>query len=153
SANSSLANRLTCVLGRLQLEPGPVLVAVSGGVDSVVLLHAMHATAAEHRLELIVAHVDHGIHPQSGEVALEVEQLANDLGLQFALGRLRLGPDASESSARTGRLQCLEETRQRLGAKYVVLAHQADDQAETILMRLLRGSGPAGLAGIPVRRG
>lgn len=153
SRRSALADRLSVVLGRLKLRPGRVLVAVSGGVDSTVLLHLMNRLGAAHGLEPIVAHLDHGIHPQSSTVATLVEASAHQLGLPFVLGRLQLGAGTSETAARGVRRQWLEETRKRMGANYILLAHQADDQAETILMRLLRGSGPAGLAGMSLRRG
>jgi tRNA(Ile)-lysidine synthase len=122
-------------------------------VDSVVLLDLVRRVAQRHGLEPVVAHADHGIHPQSGRVAAQIEELAGDLGLRAAVGHLELGPDASETRARAARLRWLEQTRERLGAQHILLAHQADDQAETVLMRVLRGSGPSGLAGIPARRG
>lgn len=150
---SSLPSHFSAHLGRLGLRHGNALVAVSGGVDSTVLLHLVHAVANEHQLKLIVAHLDHGIHSESRRVALRVEALARDLHLPFVSGRLELGQDASETMARVARTKWLEEARRRVRANYIFLAHQADDQAETVLMRLLRGSGPAGLAGMPPRRG
>lgn len=148
-----LAARFSTRLGRLGLRPGPVLVAVSGGLDSTVLLDLLHRAAGQHQLQLIVAHLDHSIHPDSVAVAGRVSELARRLGLTVVAGRIELGPNATETRARASRLAWLEETRRRVGARYILLAHQADDQAETILMRLLRGSGPAGLAGMPARRG
>jgi tRNA(Ile)-lysidine synthase len=149
----ALAARFSSHLGRLGLRPGPVLVAVSGGLDSTVLLDLLHRVAGPHRLQLIVAHLDHAIHPHSPAVAERVAELAHRLGLVLHSGRIDLGPDTTETRARAARLAWLEETRRRAGARYILLAHQADDQAETVLMRLLRGSGPAGLAGMPARRG
>lgn len=138
---------------RLGLERGPVLVAVSGGVDSMVLLDLLVRTRDRHQLPLIVAHVDHGIHPESRRVAGQVEAHAERLGLPCVIGRLHLGPGATETRARSARLRWLEATRREHGARYILLAHHADDQAETVLMRLLKGSGPAGLASMPARRG
>ena len=149
----SVTERFSLELGRLNLRPGPVIVAVSGGLDSVVLLDMLRQVASRHQLEPIVVHADHGISPASGDVAGRVEALAREFGLRAVIGRLALGPIASETRARTARLRWLEQTRKRLGARYILLAHQADDQAETVLMRLLRGSGPAGLAGMSARRG
>ncbi len=149
----SLPDRFASHLAHLRLRPGPVLVAVSGGLDSVVLLDLLRQVADRTRLELIVAHADHGITPASGEVAGRVEALALEFGLPVMVGRLVLGPDASETRARTARLRWLEQTRKHLAARYILLAHHAEDQAETVLMRLLRGSGPAGLAGMVARRG
>ncbi|HSB54732.1 MAG TPA: tRNA lysidine(34) synthetase TilS [Gemmatimonadales bacterium] len=140
-------------LSRLRLRSGPALVAVSGGVDSLVLLDLLVRTRDRHGLELIVAHADHGIHPESAAVAAAIEAHALRLGLSSVTGRLKLGPGTSETRARTARMRWLDRTRREHGARYILLAHHADDQAETVLMRLLRGSGPAGLAGMPARRG
>jgi tRNA(Ile)-lysidine synthase len=126
---------------------------VSGGLDSVVLLDLLDQVADRLGLELIVAHVDHGIHADSAAIAKRVERLALGKDLPFKLGQLELGPETSETRARARRLAWLQRTREELGARYIMLAHQADDQAETVLMRVLRGSGPAGLAGIAPRQG
>ena len=130
-----------------------VLVAVSGGPDSLALLHLMHATGAHHRLDLVVAHADHGIHPDSRAVADRVVAAASDLALPVAVGRLGLGAGTSETRARAARHAWLEQVRRQEGADAVVLAHHQDDQLETILLRVLAGSGPAGLAGMAARHG
>ena len=129
------------------------IVAVSGGGDSVALLDLLAATRETHGLDLLVAHVDHGIHPESLVVAAQVEQLARSYQLRCVTGHLGLGPAASETAAREARYAWLEGTATREGADYVLTAHHADDQAETVLLRLLHGSGPAGLAGMSARRG
>lgn len=152
-SGDALVARYSARLGRLGLRPGPVLVAVSGGLDSTVLLDLTRRVAEQRQWQPIVAHLDHAIHADSGAVAAGVERLARRLGLAFVVGRIELGPDATETRARAARMRWLEETRRRVGARYILLAHQADDQAETVLMRLLRGTGPAGLAGMPARRG
>lgn len=130
-----------------------VLVAVSGGPDSLALLHLMHATRQHHGFDLVVAHADHGIHPDSRAVADIVVAAASDLALPVAVGRLHLGAGASETRARAARHAWLEQVRRQEGADAVVLAHHQDDQLETILLRVLAGSGPAGLAGISPRQG
>jgi len=130
-----------------------VLVAVSGGPDSLALLHLLHDTRTSHRLELLVAHVDHGIHPDSASVAQRVVDAAGSLGLPVVVGRLGLGAGASETRARVARHDWLERTRRGEAADAIVLAHHHDDQAETVLLRVLAGSGPAGLAGMLPRRG
>lgn len=135
----------------LRLGTGPVLVAVSGGADSVALLDLLVRSREHHQLELIVAHVDHGIQPESALVSHEVEALASEHGLRFISTRLELGPEASETRARTARYAWLRAMRHSLGARWILTAHHADDQRETVLMRALRGSGPAGLAGMSVR--
>ncbi|HSM17081.1 MAG TPA: tRNA lysidine(34) synthetase TilS [Gemmatimonadales bacterium] len=140
-------------LASLELEPGPALVAVSGGRDSVVLLDLLMATRGSHGLDLTVAHVDHGINPDSSSVANGVERLAGGYGVPFARARLTLGQSATETLARTRRYQWFEQLGMALGADIVFLAHHADDQAETVLMRALCGSGPAGLAAMTLRQG
>jgi len=118
----------------------------------VVLLDLLLRTRDLHRLELVVAHLDHGIHPAAAGVADEVRALALAHGLPCELGKLDLGPEATETEARARRYAWLEELRLRLNADLILTAHHADDQVETVLMRVLAGSGPAGLAGIaPVR--
>ena len=141
-------------LATLELPPGgDALIAVSGGPDSVALLDLLYATRESHQLELVVAHFDHGIHPDSAAVAARVRELAASYDLACESGRAELGAAASETVARAARYAWLETTRRRLGATVVFTGHHADDQAETILMRLLRGSGPAGLAAMATRRG
>jgi len=148
-----LPDRFREHLGRGPLFPGPgtALVAVSGGADSVALLDLLHAVAPEHGLVLVVAHADHQIQPGSDTVARQVRDLAARYGLAFELGELGLGPDATETAARRARYAWLGDVKRRVGARYVVTAHHRDDQAETILLRVLKGSAPAGLAGIPAR--
>jgi tRNA(Ile)-lysidine synthase len=144
----SLTEQFRNHLATSGLAPCRVLVAVSGGPDSVTLLDLLVRTKPEHRLDLVVGHVDHGIHPESAQVAERVRSLAESYGLPIEVGQLSLGPSATETVARARRYAWLEETRSRTGAKLIFTAHHADDQAETVLMRALEGSGPAGLAGI-----
>jgi tRNA(Ile)-lysidine synthase len=140
-------------LGTLELPAGPALVAVSGGPDSLALLDLLYRTRDLHRLDLVVAHFDHGIHPGSGRVADAVRALAESLGLPCEEGRADLGPTAGEAVARSARYAWLDAARLRTGAHVVLTAHHADDQIETVLMRALSGSGPAGLAGMSARAG
>jgi tRNA(Ile)-lysidine synthase len=140
-------------LASLGLEPGAVVVAVSGGPDSVALLDLIADVGPGLGLAPVVAHVDHGIAPESGEVARRVAALAARYGLPFRSTALGLGPGAGETAARARRYDWLERLRREVGASYVLTAHHADDQAETVLMRALEGSGPAGLAGMAARRG
>ncbi len=136
---------------RLFRDPGEALVAVSGGVDSVALLDLLSDTASELGLSIAVAHVDHGIQSDSRTVGLSVKTLAEKYGLPFESTELHLGPDTTETEARRARYAWLRELQKRRGAKYIVTAHHEDDQVETILLRGLRGSAPAGLAGISPR--
>ncbi len=140
-------------LASLHLAPGPALVAVSGGSDSTALLDLLVLTRDVHQLDLVVGHVDHGIHENSPAVAEQVRALALRYNLPVHIGQLRLGPDASETRARAERYQWLETLRAGLGADVILTAHHADDQVETVLMRVLKGSGPAGLSGMAAVRG
>ena len=138
-------------LSSLHLPRGRALVAVSGGPDSVALLDLMYRTLDLHQLDLVVAHFDHGIHPASDRVARGVRALAESYGLVYAEGCGELGSDATETAAREARYAWLESTRLSLSAALILTAHHADDQAETVLMRALAGSGTAGLAGMSPR--
>jgi len=140
-------------LATLHLPHGRALVAVSGGPDSVALLHLLHHTLEVHQLDLVVAHFDHGIHPQSAKVAAAVRALAATYRLAYAEGQGALGAAAGETAAREARYDWLDAERVRQGAALILTAHHADDQVETVLMRALEGSGPAGLAGMAARRG
>ena len=148
-----LLERLRAHLDRARLfpAPGPAVLAVSGGLDSVALLDLMHSVAPERGLLLVVAHADHGIQMESGKVGRMVRRLAATYAVPFELGELNLGPDATETAARRARYAWLTEVQRRHAARYLVTAHHADDQVETILLRVLKGSGPAGLAGMPAR--
>lgn len=118
------------------------LVAVSGGVDSVVLLHMLTRSNAH---ELIVAHFDHGIRPDSADDARFVEGLAKRYALPFYSQREELGAGASEELARNRRYAFL----QRLAAEHnatIVTGHHADDAIETIAINIQRGTGWRGLA-------
>lgn len=153
SFSMDLPDRLAASLDALGLLDGTVVVAVSGGPDSVALLDLLDRSRAAHRLEIIVAHADHGIHPDSADVAATVETLAASLGYRCETGQLGLGAGASETAARDARYRWLHTVALRHGAVAILTAHHADDQAETVLMRLLSGSGPAGLAGMAPRVG
>src|SRR5438067_2071118 len=148
-----LLSRLRNHLARTGLlgEPGIALVAVSGGADSVALLDLLHMLAPELGLSLIVTHVDHGIRSDSGTVARAVGELAERYELPFEVSELSLGPDASETVARRARYAWLRQVQRRHGARYLVTAHHRDDQIETVMLRVLRGTAPAGLAGIRPR--
>lgn len=121
------------------------IVAVSGGVDSIVLLDRL-VRASE--AELVVAHVDHGIRAESHEDALFVERLASSYGLPFESIQLRLGPEASEQTARDGRWRFLRAMRQKFRADKIVTAHHSDDVMETMMINILRGTGWRGIASL-----
>src|SRR5947209_7743119 len=148
-----LLERLRAHLDRARLFPAPgsAVLAVSGGPDSVALLDLMLAVARERGLSLVVAHADHGIRADSRTVGQSVGELARRSGLPFELGELELGPGATETAARRARYAWLALVQRRHAARYLVTVRHADDQVETILLRVIKGSGPAGLAGMPAR--
>jgi tRNA(Ile)-lysidine synthase len=132
------------------------LVAVSGGPDSVALVRAMSAIAnrqLEGTTKLIVGHVNHGLRgPASDEDERFVRSLAQDLGLEYqtrAADRSLAIKPASEESLRDYRYEQLLELSRQTGARYIVTGHTFDDQVETIVFRIFRGTGVSGLAGIP----
>ena len=149
-----------CIEAHAMLVPGAkVLVAVSGGADSTALLFALFHLRSIYNLTLVVVHVNHQLRGEESERdALFVAQQAEHLALPFY--QTRVDVQALQRGARMSLQQAARQLRYRyfhtlcqtLGAARVALGHTADDQAETLLMRLLRGSGPAGLAGIPAIR-
>ena len=140
-------------LATLAMEPGPALVAVSGGADSVALLTLLVRSPAAAEARLVVAHVDHAQHEASAAIAARVEALAAELQLPFTGTRLDLPSGTGETALRAARYGWLAAEARRREAASIVTAHHRDDQVETVLMRLLKGSGPAGLAGMAARRG
>lgn len=129
----------------IDVRPGKYLIAVSGGVDSVVLLDLLQ-TASD--VECIVAHFDHGIRPDSAQDAQFVQGLANEYGCTFVTERAELGPNASEASARAARYAFLERAALKEGAVAIFTAHHQDDVLETAIFNLLRGTGRRGLASL-----
>jgi tRNA(Ile)-lysidine synthase len=133
------------------------LVAVSGGADSVALLRAAMSVRRPGTGRLIVAHCNHGLRgKESDDDERFVRDLSARLGLECEVGRAALDgqttASVSEQTARAARYAFLCEAAARQGARYVATAHTADDQAETVLHRVIRGTGLAGLAGIQKHR-
>jgi tRNA(Ile)-lysidine synthase len=139
------------------LDPGDhVLVAVSGGPDSVALLHAFVLLRSECAFQLTVCHVHHGLRPEADRDAAFVEALAARLSCPVEVVHVQVprgGGRSPEDAARLARHAALARVTRATGARRIALGHTADDQAETVLMRILEGAGPRGLAGIPARRG
>lgn len=150
---TSLVERVGALFDALAPTGATCLIAVSGGPDSLALLNLLHRSASHHRRPLVVGHIDHGISEESALVADAVAEAAATRSVPFCSHRLELGPTASETRARTARRASLRALAAEVGAQCIVLGHHADDQAETVLLRLLRGSGPAGLAGMAARAG
>jgi len=136
-----------------------IMVAVSGGADSVALLHILNGLSPILELELTVVHLDHGLRGQvSQDDARWVEDLSLRLNIPYIGGRLDPASEeeecgrSSEEAARIARYAFFREVSDRTGITTIALAHHADDQAETVLMKLLRGCSPAGLGGMRVSR-
>jgi tRNA(Ile)-lysidine synthase len=136
------------------LEGGETLViGVSGGADSVALLHVLLRLAPDLALRLHVLHVDHGLREDSARDGEFVRALGIRLGVPVDVVRVRVAAGSIEAAARAARHGALEAAAVRVGAARIALGHTADDQAETLIMRLLEGTGVRGLAGIPPVRG
>jgi tRNA(Ile)-lysidine synthase len=130
---------------QVDLEPGKYVVAVSGGVDSMVLLDMLRAQPG---VELVVAHFDHGIRPDSAADRKFVQEVASSRDLPFMYEEGELGADASEAVARAARYGFLRRVRKEQGARTIVIAHHQDDVLETAVLNLLRGTGRKGLASL-----
>jgi len=132
----------------------PILVGVSGGMDSLALFFGLRSLG----YNLVVAHLDHGLRPESKEDAHFVQQIAESYQLPFCCQRIDVAKVAEaasqsiEEAAREVRYQFLFEQARAQGCQVVAVAHHADDQVETVLMHFLRGAALPGLTGMPYRR-
>ena len=142
-------------------QPGSTaILAVSGGRDSMALLHWAHAHADAWNVKLAVGHYHHGMRGEAADAdAARVEAWCRDHGIPFHSGRGDVYAEAQqqglgvEEAGRRLRYAFLESLADRLGAGVIATAHNADDNAETLLLHLVRGTGLQGLTGIPPRRG
>jgi tRNA(Ile)-lysidine synthase len=134
-------------------KPQRYIVAFSGGLDSTVLLHAMAANRAVNAVPLLAAHVDHGLHPASGDWEVQCRAVAESLGADYLSRKVQVSRSADggpEAAAREARYAVLGSLMQQ--NEWLISAHHEHDQAETLLLNLLRGSGLTGIAGIaPLR--
>jgi tRNA(Ile)-lysidine synthase len=133
------------------LEPGTrVIVGCSGGADSLALL----ALTCDAGFDVVAVYVDHGLRPETAHEAVVVARAAERFGAQSRVIAVDVdGGSNLEARARDVRLRALERERRATDAAAIFLGHTRDDQAETVLLNLLRGSGLAGLAGMAPRRG
>ena len=144
---------LAAVCGALgRVGAGLYAVACSGGADSIALADAtIRVAGATH---VVVIAIDHGLYPTSAAVAARVGAWARARGAAAVIERVEVAVGASlEAAARRARYGALDRVAGAIGAVAVLLGHTARDQAETVLMRILRGTGPAGLAAMAERRG
>jgi tRNA(Ile)-lysidine synthase len=152
-----LHQAITEFLGEHGLEPKRMIVAVSGGPDSVAMLLALHEFP-DRRFDLSVAHVHHHLRDDADEDARFVDDLGRRLGIDVTILHADVAPDrirdvGVEAAAREARYALLESEADRLGADFIATAHTQNDQAETLLMRLVTGSGSSRLRGIAAKRG
>ena len=153
---SDLQKRLRRFLDDQLPDLGKVLIGVSGGADSNALLDCMVAVIGHERVT--VGHLNHGLREVSGDDVLFVQKTAVSLQTPFYTKSINITTFAKENSlsieeaGRIARYQFLVETARKIGATAVCVAHHADDQAETVLMHLLRGSGLSGLRGMQMVR-
>ena len=124
------------------LQPGTYILAVSGGVDSVVLLDLL---AKQKELTIVVAHFDHGIRSDSIKDEEFVRNIAAKYGFSYETERVELGPDASEEEARKYRYDFLRKVAATYNANGIITAHHQDDVIETSMINILRGTGRSGL--------
>jgi tRNA(Ile)-lysidine synthase len=133
--------------------PARYLVAFSGGVDSTLLLHALSSTRDSHGIPVVAIHIDHGLHDESGRWETHCRSIAGEYGVQYLTRQVLVqteggaGVEAAAREARYGVLRGLVRS-----GDWLLSAHHEDDQAETLLLNLLRGSGVGGLAGISRNR-
>ena len=135
-----------------------VVVGVSGGPDSLALLQLLSAVGRKYALRLHVAHLDHGLQRNSRKTRTLVQQAAESRALPFYGKKTNVRESASknrlslEDAGRRERYRFFEQVAKKTHANKIATAHTLDDQAETVLMRLIRGAGLRGLAGIPYKR-
>lgn len=132
-----------------------LLVGVSGGPDSLALLHALWRWRGAGGPALAAVHVDHGLRPESATEAAQVAAWCEEWAVPCMVYRVAVDRHAGagvEQAAREARYACFARAVAATGASVLALAHHADDQAETLLLHLLRGSGLTGLAGMPTAR-
>lgn len=162
TATSLVDETLGTIRRHSLLRGGEVLLtAVSGGADSVALLDVLCALRVPLRLDLVALHVHHGLRPEADADADFVRDLCARLDVSFRCERVEVRREAvlaadwggTEAAARRVRYAALRAAARAVGASRVATAHTADDQAETVLMRLLQGAGPRGLGGIAPARG
>lgn len=141
---------------RLINKNDKIVIGVSGGADSVCLFYLLNSLQRELGFNLHIAHLDHMLRKESGKDAQFVAKLAQRLKIPLTLGKIDVKPLAKgislEEAARNARLAFLLKVATKIKAKKIALAHNFDDQVETVLMRILRGTGLSGLSGILPKR-
>ena len=144
----SLLRKLT-ELADLAGKPDRLVVAFSGGLDSTVLLHALAAARETHGANVVAVHIDHGLHKASADWCSHCESFAHALGVDFVQENVDVDTGSGQGTEAAAREARYDAFRSLVRAgDWLLSAHHKDDQAETLLLNLMRGSGPSGLAGI-----
>jgi tRNA(Ile)-lysidine synthase len=146
-SSKRLDETLAAVLERHVAPDNRLVLGLSGGMDSVVLLHLLRACQAQYAFQLVCVHVHHGLSPHADKWARFCEQLCHVAGIPLSVHRVTINrddPAGLEAAARAQRHQVFAS----IEADFVLTAHHQNDQAETFLLQLLRGAGPKGLAGM-----
>jgi tRNA(Ile)-lysidine synthetase-like protein len=134
---------------KAELPAGKYIVAVSGGVDSIVLLDLL---SKQPQLDIVVAHFDHGMRKDSYMDLEFVKDTAKKMNLDFYSAQGNLGENASEAQAREARYKFLKNVASEQNADAIITAHHQDDQVETIIINILRGTGRKGLDSLKDRK-
>jgi len=137
---------------RLISKNDKLILGVSGGADSVCLLYLLFSLRKKYNLSLCVAHIDHGIRKNSNQDLNFVKNICLKLSVPFFSKRIKTSTFLSEQDARNIRFDYFAQLANKIKINKVALGHNLDDQAETILMRIIRGSGLQGLSGILPKR-
>ena len=137
------------VFETLGVQDTTVLVGFSGGADSLALLSAVAFEAEKYSIKPIAVIVDHQLQNESAQVALDAKQTAESLGVEAVVKTVEVGTEGGlENAARDARYEALNDAMEELNAEYLLLGHNLNDQAESVLLGLMRGSGPRSIAGM-----
>ncbi len=150
SRKSSLADTVAARLAPLLPARSSILVGLSGGMDSVVLLHLLHHLAPRYQWRISALHVHHGISPNADAWAEFCSGLCVRYGIPLQVERVNIAPLRDEHGIEAAARKLRHEAFARQSCDFVALAHHVDDQAETLLLQLLRGSGIKGAAAMPM---
>jgi len=152
SRKSNLADTVAARLALLLPARSSILVGLSGGMDSVVLLHLLHALASRYQWQISALHVHHGISPNADAWADFCAKLCANYNIPLTIERVNIAPLRDEHGIEAAARKLRHAAFARQSCDFVALAHHADDQVETLLLQLLRGSGTKGVAAMPVLR-
>ena len=151
-SKSSLVERVADALGSLTPPGSSILLGLSGGMDSVVLLHLLHTLAPRYSWKLSALHVNHGISPNADAWAAFCAELCLRYAIPLHLEQVDITPLRDEHGIEAAARKLRHAAFAKQDCDFIALAHHADDQAETLLLQLLRGAGIKGVAAMPMRK-